>query len=39
MAELYMYQQEMVNKGISPYVLINTKYTKKVLFFDRTTMK
>ena len=39
MAELHMYQQEMVSKDISPYILIITKYTKKIIFFDRTTVK
>ena len=39
MAELHMYQQDMVSKDISSYVLIITKYTKKIIFFDRTTVK
>ena len=39
MAELHMYQQDMVSKDISSYVLIITKYTKKFVFFHRTTVK
>ena len=39
MAELHMYQQDMVSKDISSYVLIITKYTKKIIFFDRATVK
>ena len=39
MAELHMYQQEIVSKDIWPYILIITKYTKKFIFFDRTTVK
>ena len=38
MAELHMYQQDMVSKDISSYVLIITKPKKKI-FFDRTTVK
>ena len=32
MAELHMYQQDMVSKDISSYVLIITKPTKKNFF-------
>ena len=39
MAELHMYQQDMVSKDISSYVLIIKKYTKKFMLFDRTTVK
>ena len=39
MAELFMYQQDMVSKDISSYVLIISKYTKKFIFFHRTTVK
>ena len=39
MAELHMYQQGMVSKDISSYVLIIMKHTKKFIFFDRTTAK
>ena len=33
MAELLMYQQDNVSKDISAYVLVITKYTKKLLYF------
>ena len=33
MAELHVYQQDMVSKDILSYVLIITKYTKKLIFF------
>ena len=39
MGELRMYQQDMVSKDISSYVLIITKYTKKLMFFYRNTVK
>ena len=39
MAELHMYQQDIVSKDISSYVLIITKYTKNNIFFDPTTVK
>ena len=32
MAELHMYQQDIVSKDISSYVLIITKYTKTIYF-------
>ena len=32
MAALHMYQQDIVSKGISSYVLIITKDTKKLYF-------
>ena len=39
MAELHMYQQDIVSTDISSYVLIITKYTKNNIFFDPTTVK
>ena len=39
MSELHMYQQDMVSKDTSSYVLIITKYTKKLIFFHRFTVK
>ena len=39
MAELYMYQRDIVSKAIFCYVLIVTKYTKHLIFFYRTTAK
>ena len=39
MAELHMYQQDMISKDISYYVLIITKYTTNFIFFDCTTVK
>ena len=40
MAELHIYQQDMVSKDIyiSSYELIIKKYTKKFIFFNRTTV-
>ena len=32
MAEFHIYQQDMKSKDISSYVLIITKYTKKIIF-------
>ena len=38
MAELHMYEQDMVSKDISSYALIIIKYTKLFMFFHRTTV-
>ena len=39
MAELHIHQQDIVSKDTLSYVLIVTKYTKKLISFHRTTVK
>ena len=39
MAESHMYQQDMVSKDISSYVLIITIYIYIYIYIDRTAVK